>query len=87
MMGPLLEVWAFAEREKTARIIRTKAFCTSSLLKNPVFLVLGSEFQVIAALGRSSLGRSIYSAVAESKLCVMYWPSGFAIGRGCKQPR
>ncbi len=45
-----VRAWTYALYWCPLRLVSRVIFRTSSLLKNPVFLVLGSEFLVIAAL-------------------------------------
>jgi hypothetical protein len=68
---------------------RTKAPLSgiSSLLNNLVFSLSVSEFRLLLRLEVALYVVLFNSARPKSKLRIMFWPSGFAIGRGCKQLR
>src|SRR5258708_8412377 len=59
----------------------------NSLLKNLVFKAFGSEISDCCCVVKNFFGPFYQLSGAGSKFRVMFSPSGFAIGRGCKRPR
>jgi hypothetical protein len=59
----------------------------SGLLNNSACEVFRSEFSGYRRVVWEYFGCSMSRAGADAKLRVMLWPSCFAIGTGCRQPR